>query len=283
MKKRIFATVLAVLLLVPVLAVTVSADMGPKPGTVIRLRGVQESVVMTLLSGQEQWGPNHAIGEGQSPSDWMVDNDAQEQGWYAFRDYRDPDGFCFWGEVYEDGVSWSYYPPEVFKIAVYYPEQDLLWVSSEIYERYAFDSDYTLVLPAPGEGAVSGEVDMVLKKDNSVPGELGGLAFRIVLTIAIELAVASLFGFVSRKQRRLILVTNLVTQVGLNGLLWAWYYFDGPLAAMFRLTLAELVVLIVESIVYLRKLREDEGAGRTVGYALCANLASVYLGFLLLA
>ena len=283
MRKRLFAMVMAALLLVPMLALPVHADMGPKPCTVIKVRGTEEPIVMTLLSGQEQWGPNQAIGQGEKPSDWMVDNEAQEEGWYAFRDWQDPDGFCFWGQVWEDGVDWSYYPPEVFKIAVYYPERDLMWVSAESYERYAFNSDYTLVLPAPGEGAVSGEVDMVLKQEGSIPAELGALALRIVLTIAIELAVAWLFDFDSKKQRRVILVTNLVTQVGLNGLLWAWYYFDGPLTAMFRLILAELVVLAVESIVYLRRLREGEGALRTIGYALCANLASVFLGFLLLA
>ena len=284
MRKRIVTLLLALIVMVPLLAVPAHADMGPKPGTTITVQGGgEERMVLTLLGEDDRWGPNAFIGHGEYPSDWMVDNELQEEGWYAFRDYEDPDGFYFWGQVWEDGVNWDYYPPEVFKVAVYYPDYDLLWVSADTYERYAFQSAYRLILPAVGEGAVSGEVEMVLKQEGSIAGELAGLAVRIVLTIAIELAVAWLFDFDGRRQRRLILRVNLLTQVGLNALLMAWYYFDGPLTAMLRLILAELAVLTVESIVYLRRLREGESAGRTVLYTLCANAASVLLGFLLLS
>ena len=75
---------------------------------------------------------------------------------------------------------------------------------------------------------------------------------------------------------------NLLTQVGLNLLLWGWYYFDGPLVAMVRLILAEILVLVVESAIYLRKLRMDESRGKILGYTILANLASVTLGFLFL-
>ena len=81
----------------------------------------------------------------------------------------------------------------------------------------------------------------------------------------------------------LALRVNLLTQVGLNLLLWAWYFFDGPLAAMLRLALAELVVLVVEGTVYLRRLRIDESRGRVIAYTILANLASVVIGFLLLS
>lgn len=283
MKKRIFTAMLAVLLLVPMLASTVSADMGPKPSTIITVPGNDEQIVLTLLSDREHYGPNSPVEAGEKPSARIEKDAALAEAWYAFRDHRDPDGFVFWGDVWEGGVSWTYYPPETFKIAVYYPERDLLWVSRESYDRYAFRSHYRLVLPAVGEGAVSGQVDMVLKQETSMAGELGGLVLRIVLTIAIELALAGFFGFSSREQRRLILLVNLVTQVGLNGLLWSWYYFDGIMMAMLRLFLAELLVLIVETVIYLRRLREGESIGRTVLYTLCANGASVLAGFLFLS
>ena len=61
-----------------------------------------------------------------------------------------------------------------------------------------------------------------------------------------------------------------------------WYFFDGPLAAMVRLILAEIVVLVVESAIYLRKLRLEESRMKIVGYTILANLASVTLGFLFL-
>lgn len=279
MKKRLFAALLALFVLVPMLAGVVSADMGPKPSTIITVPGAEEPMVLTLLGDKENYGPNWAVKPGEKPGDRVEAKDA----WAVFRDYEDPDGFLFYGELWEGQVRWTYWPPETFKVAVYYPERDLLWVSEDIYTRYAFRSHYRLTIPAPGENAVSGEVDMILKKEHNVFTELGGLVFRIVLTLAVELTLAGFFGFRSKKQLRLILLTNLVTQVGLNVLLWMWYFYDGILIAMIRLFLAELLVLIAELTVYLLKLREEESAGRTMLYTLCANALSVVLGFLFLS
>lgn len=279
MKKRLFAALLALFVLVPMLAGVVSADMGPKPSTIITIPGAEEPMVLTLLGDKENYGPNWAVKPGEKPGVRVEAKDA----WAVFRDYEDPDGFLFYGELWEGQVRWTYWPPETFKVAVYYPERDLLWVSEDIYTRYAFRSHYRLTIPAPGENAVSGEVDMILKKEHNVFTELGGLVFRIVLTLAVELTLAGFFGFRSKKQLRLILLTNLVTQVGLNVLLWMWYFYDGILAALIRLFLAEIVVLIAELTVYLLKLREEESAGRTMLYTLCANALSVVLGFLFLS
>lgn len=284
MKKRFISVFLTLLLLIPMLALTVHADMGPKPSTAITVHGGGgERMVLTLLGEDGQWGPHSLVEPDAEPEDWMVSNKIQEEAWYAFRDYQDPDGFYFWGEIFENSVGWNYWPPEVFKVAVYYPDCDVLWVSEESFERYAFQSEYRLILPAVGENARSGILDMDLKKETDAAEELFGLLVRIALTIVIELAMARVFGFDSRNQRRLILRVNLVTQLGLNGLLWLWYFFDGPLMAILRLFLAELAVLIAELIIYLRRLREDERAVRTILYTICANLVSVWIGFLLLA
>ena len=283
MKKRVISLILMVLLLLPVLAVTVSADMGPKPGTSITVRpGGGEYAIVTLLAQEEGNGPHWTIGPDEEPSSRIARDERLAQAWYAFRDYRDPDGYHFWGEIYEGSVTWGYFPPENFKIAVYYPEYGILWVSEDTYERYAFDSDFRLNLPAVGAGAQSGEVDMVLKKTSNLGSELAGFLFRVLLTLAMELAVARVFGLTEPGQKKLILRVNLLTQVGLNLLLWGWYFFDGPLAAMVRLILAEILVLVVETVIYLRKLRQEESRMKIVGYTILANLASVTLGFLFL-
>ena len=283
MKKRMISLLLLVLLLLPLVTVSVSADMGPKPGTSITVRpGGGEYAIVTLLAQEESNGPHWTIGPDDEPSSRIAENERLAKAWYAFRDYADPDGYHFWGEIYEGSVTWGYFPPENFKIAVYYPEYGILWVSEDTYERYAFDSDFRLNLPAVGAGARTGEVDMVLKKTSNLGSELAGFLFRVVLTLAMELAVARVFGLTDEGQKKLILRVNLLTQVGLNLLLWGWYYFDGPLAAMVRLILAEIVVLVVEGAIYLRKLRLDESRGKILGYTILANLASVTLGFLFL-
>jgi hypothetical protein len=124
---------------------------------------------------------------------------------------------------------------------------------------------------------------MVVRKTSDLPSELAGLLLRVILTLAVELALARVFGFREKEQRKVILRVNLLTQVGLNMLLWLWYYFDGPLAAMLRLALAEILVLVAESIAYLRWLPTDRSRWRTVGYTILANLTSVVVGFLLLS
>lgn len=283
MKKRILSLILVVLILLPLVAVTASADCGPKPSTVITVHtGGGERCVVTLLAEKERWGISDTVEPDETPADWMVKNKIQEEAWYAFRDYRDPDGFHFWGNVFEGNVAWGYMPPEVFKIAVYYPDYDILWVSEDRYERYAFHSDFRLNLPALGTGAQSGEVDMVVKKSSDLAAELAGFLIRVVLTLAVELALARLFGFDEKRQQKVILRVNLITQVGLNLLLWVWYFFDGPIMAILRLAAAELVVLIAESVAYLRLLRSDGSRARILGYTILANLASVMLGFLFL-
>lgn len=284
MKKRILSLILVVLILLPLVAVTASADCGPKPSTVITVHtGGGERCVVTLLAEKERWGISDTVEPDETPADWMVKNKIQEEAWYAFRDYRDPDGFHFWGNVFEGNVAWGYMPPEVFKIAVYYPDYDILWVSEDRYERYAFHSDFRLNLPALGTGAQSGEVDMVVKKSSDLAAELAGFLIRVVLTLAVELALARLFGFDEKRQQKVILRVNLITQVGLNLLLWVWYFFDGPIMAILRLAAAELVVLIAESVAYLRLLRSDGSRARILGYTILANLASVTLGFLFLS
>lgn len=284
MKKRILTALLAVFLLVPLFKLPAAADMGPKPSTHITVHtGGGELAILTLLSETENYGPNWAVKPGEEPASYQVTNDNEREAWYAFRDYRDPDGFYFWGRVFDGFVNWGYYPPERFKIAVYYPGYDVLWVSEDVYERYAFASEYRLNLPALlGTEACSGTVDMVLQRSTDLWEEAAGFLFRAVLTVAVELAIAGLFALREAGAQKLILRMNLVTQVGLNGLLWVWYYFDGPLSAMGRLLLAEIAVLLVEGAVYLRKLGKTHGRGRIAAYTLAANLVSVLLGLLLL-
>lgn len=285
MKKKFFAAFLVLAALLPVLAVTARADCAPKPITSVTVHGGGgERMVLTLLADTDEYGPNQAVEKGESVDDWYQSlSDNEEAAWTAFRDYEDPDGFYFWGLVFSDKVDWTYYPPEQFKVAVYYPDYDVLLVSEEVFQRYAFQSDFRVYLPALGENAESGTLNMELKQQTDWFEEIAGFLMRAALTLAVELGLAWLWGYSAREQLRLVFWVNLLTQVGLNGLLWLWYYLDGPMAAMLRLVVAEVVVLTVEAALYLRRMPDRGGKLRTVGYALVANLASVVLGFYLLA
>lgn len=280
MRKRIFAWLLCLALLIPLTTVTAYADCAPKPTTSVDVITNQQ-IIVTLLAQEKRYGPNSAIGKEEEPEDWYEElTDDEARAWEAFRDYEDPDGFSFWGELEWHGIDWNYYPPEVFKIAVYYPAYDIVVVSQQTFERYAFHSDFRVWLDVM-DFSQNQIVSMDLQKDFDWMEEIWEFLCRVVLTVVVELVIALVFGYRKKKQILTVFLVNLVTQVGLNVLLSLWYFFDGPFDAMLRLILAEIVVVTVESIFYVRKLGRER-KGLAVGYAVVANLTSVMLGWVMI-
>lgn len=277
MKKRMLAWFMCLALLIPLTTVTAYADCAPKPTTSVDVIS-NKQIIVTLLASTDGNGPHSTIGKEEQPEDWWDELTYDEaDAWEAFRDYEDPDGFHFWGELDWHGIDWNYYPPEVFKIAVYYPEYDIVVVSQDIYERYAFHSDFRVYLTDVDE-TQDQIIAMDLRKEFDWMEEVWGFLCRVVLTLLFELAVAWVFGYRKAEHVKIILFVNLVTQVGLNVLLSLWYIFDGPFDAMLRLVIAEIVVLVIEGLQYARKL-DRERKSRAVWYAIAANLASVMIGW----
>ncbi len=275
MKKRILCLLLSVFLLLPWLAVPARADAAPKPTVSVRvLPGGGERIIVTLLALEEGWGPNGDCTEGD------FDEDAAAER--AFARYAAENGLHFWGQTWEYDVAWNYYPPEQFHVAVYYPDSGVLLVSRESVSRYAFHSDFRVTLPRLSEDAQSGIVDMAIRRDTDWMEEGWEFFLRVLLTLLVELFLALVWKYRGSEQLRCILRVNLLTQVGLNVLLWMWYWFDGPLNALLRLAIAEVVVLAVEAWLYLRRLPNRGSAWRVTGYTLTANLCSVWLGFAML-
>ncbi len=133
-------------------------------------------------------------------------------------DYKDPDGYYFlqrdWTVSETGEIAWTYYPPEDFKILLYYPEAGT-FVSSGSYERYAFDTYYTVDMEGVRIGSV--EYNEGLSTNERINAyrsynyrkELLSLAVRILLTIAIEMVVGLLFGFRQKKQLQILALVNI--------------------------------------------------------------------------
>lgn len=303
MKKKIGITLVG--LFFAVLAVIgttaeVKADMGPKPSTVIDFENMNgEKYYVTLLSEQKSMGPHIAYeGDGDIP-DGTYEIGTEEMIWRAFNDYEDSDGFYFlqyYKEITGDGrFTWGYYPPESFKILLYFPESGRYVVSDEIYKRYAFDSYYTVDGSRVdfGSGTVKlTEVGGMGQESYDYKSELFSLAARIIITVALELGIALLFGFRKKCWLKAILFTNFVTQIALNCGLNAAAYFGGPGEAMLAYIALEIGVIIAEYAVYLtvgkrasaKNAEEGEKAAAVCGnglisaYAVAANLASFFAG-----
>ena len=277
MKKAvsIFLFVIIISALTPIIA---WADAGPKPSVTIEFKGLDNvDYYATLLSSTESYGPNRA---GDPYQQYMGSYEA----YLRFTEYEDTDGFYFIS-YYEDcsktnKFRWTYYPPEKFKVLLYFPDTDTFVVSDEIYERYAFDSYFRAEVTEQG-GDMPAHTSITMSKSYRFVTETISLIIRIILTIAIELGIAWLFGLREKKIFRFIAIVNIVTQIALNLALNTINYHWGGLAFFFFYILLELSVFGLEALIYTIQLTPEVRKGRLILYAFSANLASFFVGLIL--
>ena len=280
--KKLFSAFLCALILFLLLPTSAHADMGPKPSVRITLEGLDGRLCYgTLLSEHESTGPASAW-RGVPGSAYHKGNfeyaNLDEDIWQAFVDYQDSDGYYFlqWGWRVDEtkALNWNYYPPERFKVALYFPETGEFCVSG-IYERYAFRSCFA--------AEISGSTLSVYSNYNYAE-QIPPLIARIVLTLLVELVLALLFGLRRKRQFLAITAVNVCTQILLNVILNYVAFRSGYFAFVFYYALLELLIFVVEAVllcILLHRHDPKPGKGRIVLYALCANALSFMVGLAL--
>ena len=281
MNKKLAALLMCLVMLAALLPVGASADTGPKPSVTVRFSGLgDEPCYATLMSERESTGPAH-VWDGVEGNEQIID--VGRDIWRAFVDYKDPDGFFFLQEAWQVNETkefcWGYYPPDVFKVLLYFPESGR-FISTAILESYAFDSYYSVNVSDSSGGL------MPAVEDYDTSHEAWGLIARAIITVATELGIALLFRYGGKKQLIFLAAVNVVTQVILNVIVNSVSFHSGPWAATITLIFGELVVLTVEATAYglfLNKLgtRERRNAVAVL-YAIVANTASLVVGRLLM-
>ena len=278
MKRKVFA-ILMCMVLVMAMPITAHADMGPKPSVRIEFTGIQgETYYGTLLSLRDSTGPASAWNGNPDYARYHPGDEGYEI-WQKFVEYEDSDGYYFlqeWWDCSESNqLNWTYYPPTPFKILLYFPETDTFYVSP-VYERYAFDSYFTVDLSAYDSDPITAH------QSYDYTWEVISLVARIILTIALELAIALLFGYREKKVLSFLAVVNIVTQVILNVVLNIVNYQSGSMTFTFSYVLYEMLVFAIEAVAYsmlLKKFSSKElKKGRAIGYAFVANAASFAFG-----
>lgn len=276
----------------------VKADMGPKASVHIQFENMSDEVCYgTLLSKEESTGPASAW------SGWEDDARVKEKYpfsyyfkrdiWEAFVNYEDPDGYYFlqegWTVSETKEIAWMYYPPSSFKILLYYPETNT-FVSSGIYERYAFDTSYTVDMQGIQMNSVNYNDN--LSTDERIEAyrsydyrqEMLTLSIRIILTILIEMVVAICFEFRTKKQLLVLTLVNILTQVLLNVALNMIQYNAGPMAVKLFYVLLEAVVFGIEAVFYctvLKRISVKKNNGFYILYSFVANMISFVAGLFL--
>ena len=275
---RKMISLLFCMILIISLPVTAKADIGPKPSVRITFTGIEgETYYGTLLSERRSTGPATAWDGYEDYRDWKPEN--EKPVWEKFISYEDTDGYYFlqeWWDCSETNqLNWTYYPPNPFKILLYFPETDSFYVS-DIYERYAFDSYFTVDLSAYATTPITA------RQSYDYTWELISLGARIVLTIVLELAIALVFGYREKKALSFLAIINVITQVTLNVALNIINYKSGSMGFTFAFICMEILVFAIEAISYkalLHRFSEKEKVEhRGVTYALVANTASFAIG-----
>ncbi len=286
MKKKLFFIILCVTVMLIYLPTFAYGDIGPKPSVVVNFEGLEgETYYVTLLSETSSTGPYSAVGKFPGDARYGQEDEGHEI-WQKFVSYEDGDGYYFL-QFFRDCTEtqqfkWTYYPPNKFKVLVYLSELDSFLVS-EIYERYAFDSYYRIDIREMELEPLSTIEGITAQKNYNYSEEIISLLLRIIATISIEILIAFIYGYRSKKQLNIIIKTNIITQTLLNILLNTVNYYSGGLAFLLSYILMEVLVFVIEASVYsalFTKYSADKLSKKryAVLYALIANTVSFYLG-----
>ena len=306
MKSRFYRSLIFLLctvILCSLICIPASADMGPKASVHIDFKNMGDELCFgTLLSEHPSTGPSSAW-NGDDEYAYHNENERcpyaplDYKTWKKFVDYEDADGYYFLQEnVYKvsetKDIHWGYYPPDRFKILLYYPETDT-FVVSDVCERYAFDTYYTVDMDGVNIGHVdyddeqSNNDRLVAFKSYRWASEAISLVIRIILTIIIELAIALLFGFRQKKPLIFLCIVNSATQIALNLLLNFINFRSGPLMFALSYINLEFLVFAIEAILYCIFMNRYTPKPRRkityVMFSFVANLVSFISGLVLAA
>ena len=306
--KKSLRSLLAFLIAATVLCCIAMADTGPKPSASFTFTGMpDEDYYVTMLSRVDTYGP-HRVHQPGEDLPYVLEagrDDPAYPAWQKFVDYKDPDGYYFLEDLFEqchgdDEAGWRYFPPERFKLLLYFPESDT-FLCSPVTARYAFDSVYrldlggkspaeiaALTLTGPdGDPIPSPAGEITLDKADGTHQQIVGFFGRLGITLVIELALA--WGWKYRKGSQLLFIglVNLITQCLLNVALLYWGAQETSRGAIiFWYILLELAVTGIEAAAYAYLLpgtdhKEEAVRHNAALYALSANLLSFVAGLAL--
>lgn len=288
MKKQIAAVLLSFIAIMLLFPSTVKADSGPKPSVRITFEHMGDEVCYgTLLSKEQISGPASAYQVVDMEADYSYD--LNHDIWEAFVNYKDSDGYYYlqrgWLCSESKKLDWDYYPPQSFKILLYYPKTNT-FVVSDTYERYAFDSYFTVNMKGLHIGTVETQTPvLVAERSYDYKGEAISFVCRMIFTILLELGIALLFGFIEKKLLLWIAGINVVTQILLNVMLNLINYNQQNSMFVFIYIVLEVMVIVIEAFLYNRIInrrgQEILPTQACVIYSLVANIASFIAGLFL--
>ena len=253
---------------------TVYADMGPKPSIYVTFENLGDKTVYTSF---------FALEGGPSPvsfGDWERVPDEIRQ---IFLDYAASEDARFVEDIWivdenKPTMECGYMPPYEYKLVVYIPDENVM-LESDFYTRDRFEEKYIVNITQTHEKLVLEHVAYDWQSD------ILPVMLRVILTIIIEILIASLFKIKGKKSISAIAITNVATQLFLNiSILFIIYRIGGGLLLVFLYLMIEGIIFFVEAIVYSIALKRTNdppvGVLKAISYAFVANLATFLIGIL---
>jgi hypothetical protein len=262
----------------------VCADTGPKPSLTITVHG---------LNADKYW--LDLLVTDKPVYSWLHISDAERNQVSRLTEYQDSEGFhpallkgtivpmvgSISGEKVNNGNTvhrFSYRVPTTFKIAILTDDGTL--IVSDVVNRKQFTS--TMQYDLSGVAVNGGLIESAGKVTEGMSWNvfMVNLLISTILTLIIEIFLACMVGFTLKKSFKVLFITNILTQIILNIIVLYFNWFFGTSGVFLGIAVGELVVIIVEAIIYLRFLIEKSASQRVL-YAVMANLASIMLGFII--
>ena len=277
---------IAVLAAIVILAfpAPVSADVGPKASLKINCTNLPEGEVYLDLLINEPPFENEG-GFRFSQYEWGDDPESYNADMLAILKEYNKDGWRpalvtgtslpLWGELRlntENGkatATFSYMGvPSRFKI-IAVAENGEVSVSN-IIERKNFEStvDFDFAARSAAERSF---VTLTVKQ----------FAFTLIATLIIEGLILLAFRFSLRQNWKPFLFVNLSTQIALHAGVAFTYTFLGTAFALIAFVLLEILILIIEVVLYMFLLKQHSKVRRAL-YALAANFASAVCGIVIM-
>lgn len=255
---------------------TAAADVGPKPSVdvTVSLNGApvaEEPFYAQMLTCQP---PDY----GMTPQ-CGFDGAACDE--FLALAEPDPAAACTWrlqgmptvwgGECADSECHFTYFLPKEFRLAVYLPGRDQLFVSNAVTREELYAS-YQLELAEDGTARLAENTPLLQRP------YVAGVLLALLFSLAIELVVGYLFVRLTHSPRRAlwgVLVGNLLTVPLLWYLVEAAFRYD---AFLLVLALAEVGVVVVEGALIVGFTRREMRPARAFAMSLLMNAASFIIG-----
>lgn len=267
-----------------VFASTVCADLGPKPQFDLTVKNApSEDYFVALISREKavsvEFQPNPRLSEKENEIVRMI-FEYDEDGYKLFEN-----GSMGLGDYYHRSNSGSTYRffgsrgvlPDSYKILLITFDGEI-YVSNEITQKFlhakcVFDCETG-----------------ILKENKLAFASFGSWMYEVficfVITIIIEGMLIALFMLWHRENAKWFFLTNALTQLFLNIMVFLGeYYGTGIISFGTYYLILELSITVIEALVYrkrLRKVDDKVSPALNIFYAIVANAASAFGGYIIL-